>query len=242
MLFRARTTCSTMLVILGTVNCGVVLGRASEQMAQDDLPDREVSQLINGYRRIREELAGGPLPKIRTASSPARRTQEASGSGGGVGSQQGGRQPRVTQGIGECTAAGTKQSSVPHTVPALFDCMGPNSSDPIFPHPADAPDLHEHQELMVVEASGLDVFRNIEKPTPRRSLPPLRRSPGPRSRDADHSPQMDQMMEMLKAVTLQLQDVKTQVDKLQQDRDPFPLRPVVHNDDDDEDDDRGADR
>ena len=78
-----------MLVILGTVNCGVVLGRASEQMAQDDLPDREVSQLINGYRRICEELAGGPPLKNRTVSSPGRRTQEASGSGGGAGSQQG---------------------------------------------------------------------------------------------------------------------------------------------------------
>ena len=100
---------------------------------------------------------------------------------------------------------------------------------------------------MFVEASfacppGLEVSQNAEKLTERRSLPPARRSPGPRSRDAGHSPQMAQMMEMLKAVTHQLQEVKSQVGKLQQDRDPFPLRPVVHNDDDDEDDDRGADR
>ena len=75
-----------------------------------------------------------------------------------------------------------------------------------------------------------------EKPTERRSLPPARRSPGPRSRDAGHSLQMAQMMDMMKAMTTQLQEVKSQVGKLQQDRDPFPFRPVVPYDDDDEDD------
>jgi hypothetical protein len=53
-----------------------------------------------------------------------------------------------------------------------------------------------------------------EKPTERRSLPPERRSPGPRK----------------------LQEVKSQVGKLQQDRDPFPFKPVVPYSDDDEDD------
>ena len=33
-------------------------------------------------------------------------------------------------------------------------------------------------------------------------------------------------------------EVKSQVGKLQQDRDPFPFRPVIPYDDDDEDDDR----
>ena len=75
-----------------------------------------------------------------------------------------------------------------------------------------------------------------EKP---RSLPPARRSPGaPKSRDGGHSLQMAQMMEMMKAMTHQLQEVKSQVGKLQQDRDPFPFRPVIPYDDEDEDDDR----
>ena len=79
-----------------------------------------------------------------------------------------------------------------------------------------------------------------EKPTERRSLPPARRSPGPRSRDAGHSLQMSQMMVMMKAMTHQLQEVKSQVGRLQQERDPFPFRPVIPYDDDDEDiDDRG---
>ena len=75
-----------------------------------------------------------------------------------------------------------------------------------------------------------------DKPMERRSLPPARRSPGPRSRDAGNNLQMAQMMEMMKAMTHQLQEVKAQVGKLQQDRDPFPFMPVVSHDDDDEDD------
>jgi len=86
-----------------------------------------------GYCRIREELPGGPPLKNRTASSPGRRTQEASGSGGGVGSQQGCQQPCTTQGIGERTAAGTEQLAISKTTLALFDPMGPVSSDPILP-------------------------------------------------------------------------------------------------------------
>ena len=131
------------------------------------------------------------------------------------------------------------------TVPALFDPMGPSSSDPRLPHPADAADLHE-QGPILVQASfacppGLEssMFQG-EKPTERRSLPPARRSPGPRSRDAGHSLQMAQMIEMMKAMTHQLNEVKSQVGRLQQDRDPFPFRPVIPYDDDDEDDDRGA--
>ena len=40
----------------------------------------------------------------------------------------------------------------------------------------------------------------------------------------------------MKAMTHQLQEVKSQVGKLQQDRDPFPFQPVIPNDNDDEDD------
>jgi hypothetical protein len=47
---------------------------------------------------------------------------------------------------------------------------------------------------------------------------------------------MAQMMEMMRAMTHQLQEVKSQVAKLQQDRDPFPFKPVVPYSDDDEDD------
>ena len=120
--------------------------------------------------------------------------------------------------------------------------MGPSSSDPVLPHPADAADLHE-QGPVVAQASfpcppGLEKFHG-EKPTERRSLPPSRRSPGPRSRDAGTSLQMAQMMEMMKGMTHQLQEVKSQVGKLQQSSDPFPFRPVIPYDDDDSEDDRG---
>ena len=57
------------------------LVRAFEEACRHTHCDENtVSQLTNGYRRIREELAGGPPPKNRIATSPARRTQEASGS------------------------------------------------------------------------------------------------------------------------------------------------------------------
>ena len=81
-----------------------------------------------------------------------------------------------------------------------------------------------------------------ENPAACRSLPPEMRSPGPRSRDAGNSLQMARMMEMMRAMTHQLQEVKAQVGKLQQDRDPFPLRPVIPYDDDDETDEREADQ
>ena len=51
--------------------------------------------------------------------------------------------------------------------------------------------------------------------------------------------QMAQMMEMMKSMTHQLHEVKTQVGKLQQSSDPFPFRPVIPYDDDDSEDDRG---
>ena len=226
------------------------LVRAFEEACRHTHCDENtVSQLTNGYRRIREELAGGPPPKNRIATSPARRTQEGSGSGGGAGSQHGGQQPLTTEGIGESTGEGTQRSVGPKTIPALFDPNGPSSSDPVLPHPADPADFHEQPGPMLVQASfacppGLepDMFQNAEKPTERRSLPPARRSPGPRSRDAGHSLQMAQVMQMMKAMTHELQEVKAQVGKLHQERDSFPFRPVIPYDDDDEDDHRGADR
>ena len=100
------------------------------------------------------------------------------------------------------------------TGPALFDPMAPCSLDVVLPHPADAADA--------VPGKG-------------RSLPPTRRSPGPRSRDAGQSLQMAQMMEMMKVMTHHLQEVKAQVGKLQQDHDPsFPFRPLIPYDTDDE--------
>ena len=52
--------------------------------------------------------------------------------------------------------------------------------------------------------------------------------------------QMAQMMAMMKAMAHHLQEVRAQVGKLQQDRNPFPRMPVVTYDDDDEDDDEPA--
>ena len=44
---------------------------------------------------------------------------------------------------------------------------------------------------------------------------------------------------MMKTMTGQLQEVKEQVSKLQQDRDPFPLKKFAPYDDHDDDDDDG---
>lgn len=223
------------------------LVRAFEEACRHTHCDENtVSQLTNGYRRIREELAGGSPPKSRINTSPARRTAgsqlggqqpRVSGSGGGAGSQQGGLQPH--------TMEDTDRFACSRTVPALFDPMGPSSSDPVLPHPADAADLHEQGPVLVQPSfacpPGLEssMFQG-EKPMERRSLPPARRSPGPRSRDGGHNLQVAQMFEMVKLISHQLQEVKSQVGKLQQDRDTF--RPVIPCDDDDEDDDRVADR
>ena len=181
------------------------LVRAFEEACRHTHCDENtVSQLTNGYRRIREELAGGPPPKNRIATSPARRTQ------GGAGNSQGGQQPQQQQAAGTAPEGGTSSSQAaaaaqgPKTVPALFDPMGPSSSDPVLPHPADPADLHEQGPIKVKPSfacsPGLEstMFQG-EKPTEHRSLPPARRSPGPRSRDAGNSLQMAQMMEMMKA-------------------------------------------
>ena len=50
---------------------------------------------------------------------------------------------------------------------------------------------------------------------------------------------MAQMIEMMKAMTHQLHEVKSQVGRLQQERDPFPFRPVIPYDVDDDEDDCG---
>jgi hypothetical protein len=231
--------------------------------------ENTVSQLTNGYRRIREELSGrGPPPKKPRVTSPARRTQEDSGGASGSGSH-GGQQPqqqadgtassallRKTEDCFGAAAAASIQKAfeagaaaqAAETVPALFDPMGPSSSE--LPHPAD------HSDLQLVETILISTQRFLqppadhsfpcppglemgERPTERRSLPPSRRSPGPRSRDFGNSLQFAQMMEMMKAMTHQLKEVKSQVGKLQQDRD-FPFRPIIPYDDDSEDDDRRA--
>ena len=174
-----------------------------------------------------------------------------------AGSQQGGQQPR---GFGGGSGAGSQQvgrqphdiefkegSACPVTVPALFDPVGPSSSDPVLPHPADAADLHKQGPVLVQPSFACPVGLESsmfpgEKPTERRSLPPARRSPGPRSRDGVHNLQVAQIFEMMKAMSHQLQKVESQVGKLQRDRDPFPFRPLIPYDDDEEDDDPVADR
>ena len=50
---------------------------------------------------------------------------------------------------------------------------------------------------------------------------------------------MAQMMETMKAMTHQLQEVKSQVGRLQQSSDPFPFRPVIPYDEDDSEDEQG---
>ena len=176
------------------------LVRAFEEACRHTHCDENtVSQLTNGYRRIREELAGGPPPKNRIATSPARRTQEASGSRLEEPSNQG-EDPR--QQHTETKDAGNNQAD-PNRVPQHFDPNEPNSGDPVHPHPADPADLHTQGPVLVQPSfacpPGLESsMLQGEKPTERRSLPPARRSPGPRSRDAGHSLQMAQMMELMK--------------------------------------------
>ena len=227
------------------------LVRAFEEAVRHTHCDENtVSQLTNGYRRIREELAGGPPPK-RIAASPARRTRDGNGSARGRGGQ-GGQQPQqraddtASENPGAVASdsggSGGLQVTVgcgPKTVPALFDPMGPSSSDPVLPHPADPADFHEQGPVLVQPSfacpPGLESsMPQGEKPTERRSLPPSRRSPGPRSRDNGHSLQMAQMMQMMRAMIHQLYEVQCAVGRLQQARDPYPFRPVIPDDDDDD--------
>jgi hypothetical protein len=56
-------------------------------------------------------------------------------------------------------------------------------------------------ELSFASPPGLEDSQNAEKLTERRFLPPARRPPGLRSRDAGHSAELAQMMQMLKAMT-----------------------------------------
>ena len=174
------------------------LVRAFEEACRHTHCDENtVSQLTNGYRRIREELAGGPPPKNRIATSPSRRTQEATGS------RPSNLAENPSQQHTEANGAGDSQAD-PKTVPHIVDPQWPSSADPVLPHPADPADLHTQGPVLVQPSfacpPGLEssMFQG-EKPTERRSLPPARRSPGPRSRDAGHSLQMAQMMEMMKA-------------------------------------------
>ena len=183
--------------------------------------ENTVSQLTNGYRRIREELAGGPPLRNRSAASPVDTTQVGGGTDGAAGFQ-GGQQRLQLQvtGISALEGGGSRGSGSQaaaeglKTGPSLFDPMAPCRLDVVLPHPADSADA--------VPGKG-------------RSLPPTRRSPGPRSRDAVPSLQMAQMMEMMKVMTHNLQDVKAQISQFQLDHVPaFPFRPLIPYDADDE--------
>ena len=183
--------------------------------------ENTVSQLTNGYRRIREELAGGPGPPILTRMSPERRTQGGSNSG-----------QRLQQRPGPAAREAPTAAEDPKKVPVLFDPKGPNSSDPVL---VQAP---------YACLPGLEGYMfQCEKPTQHRSLPPAQRSPGPRNRDAGSSLQLAQMAEMMKSLTHHLLDIKSQVSKLQQERDPFrPFPPIPYDDEESEDGDRRADQ
>jgi hypothetical protein len=257
-----------------------------EAIRHTNCDENTVSQLTNGYRRIREDLAGGPPPLTSIATSPIRRTED--GGGGRVGSQ-GGEQAVTTasddQGTVGAASGGSQESADgPQTVPLRFDHMGPSSSDPVLPHPADAARLPEQQAAVLHQSfltgpPGLETHMiQGEKPTsggsqasaegstktlptqlsplvsissdPELSHPadaavfqeqqavlhqspfpsppglerhmtqgekpnkiPFRRSPGC-NRDAGDNLQMAQMMEMIKAMTHQLHDVKSQIGEL----------------------------
>ena len=171
------------------------------------------SQITNGYKRTKEALAGGPAIKIRM--SPER--------------GQGKQKSKQDAGSGRQKAAAKE----PNRVPELFDPMGPNSSDPVLPHPADPADLYMQGPMLVqapfASLAGLaaPMFQG-EKPTEPHSLPPARRSPGPRNRDTGSSLQLAQIAEMMKSITHDLKEIKSQVGTLQHDRDccaPCPLIP-----------------
>ena len=181
-----------------------------------------VSQLTNGYRKIVEEL---------------KKSIDANLVDGAPGSQGRQQQPQQ-QATGTATSEGGGTSGSSWQAAAkgpnsVIDPMGPSSSDPVLPHPADPEGLHGPPMLPhPADPEGLH-----GPPRHVRSLPPNRRSPGPRSRDSGCSLQMAQMMEMMKAMAHHLQEVRAQVGKFQQDHNPFPSMPVVtYNDDDDEDD------
>ena len=159
--------------------------------------ENTVSQLTNGYRRIREELAGGPPLRNRSAASPVDTTQVGGGTDGEAGCQGGQQQLQLQPtGMAALEGGGARGSGSQaaaeglKTGPALFAPMAPCRLDVVLTHPADAVD--------VVSGRG-------------RSLPPTQRWPGPRSRDTIQSLQMAQMMEMMKVMTHNLQDVEAQI-------------------------------
>jgi hypothetical protein len=203
--------------------------------------ENAVSQLTNGYRRIREELAGGPPPNVRTATSPERRT---GGGGGDVRSRSGGTPPTAGPAQGDpggataATAAPSEswQASAEgaQTEPPLVDPNLPSDKDPVKPDHSDTADLQkEKPEPRVFEQSlfagvpWLDspIFPGEKLPPvkERRSCPPTRLSPGPRNRDAGNNVQIEKMFQMLTMMSHQLQDVKSQVGNLQQNRETLLL-------------------
>ena len=183
--------------------------------------ENTVSQLTNGYRRILEELASGASVRNRSAASPVDTTQVGGGTESATGflGEQQQLQLQVTsisalEGGGSRASGSQSAAEGMKTGPALSDPMAPCRLDAVLPHPADPAD--------VVPGKG-------------RSLPPTRRSPGPRSRDAVPSLQMARMMEMMKVMTHNLQDAKAQISQFQLDHVPaFPFRPLIPYDADDE--------
>ena len=155
-----------------------------KKLAATRTATRTQFRTTNGYRRIREELARGPPLRNRSAASPVDTTQVGGGTDGAAGCQGGQQQLQLQattiaalEGGGARGSGSQAAAEGLKTGPTLFDPMAPCTLDVVLPHPADAADA--------VPGKG-------------RSLPPNRRSPGPRSRDAVQSLQMAQMMEMMK--------------------------------------------
>ena len=200
---------------------GVALGldsrealvRAFEEACRHTHCDENtVSQLTNGYRRIREELAGVPPPpkRRRSEGSPERRVRDAANSSQGETVQQ------------MATVA-----EEPMSVPAVIDSNGPSSSDPVLPHPNDAADLHEPGPVLVTPSFRCPPGLSCpgEKSSKPHSMPPARRSPGPRNRDGPNSLEMAQMVKMFEVITRRLDEVQSDVGSLQRSVNPFAFQP-----------------
>ena len=159
-----------------------------------------VSQLTHVYRKHAKPLPSEIHRPPRIASSTERRVQDGRQSANLAGTQAHThcRKRQVSAGAAEagvaCASVASLASAGTQSPLAGTDTLAPSSADPILAHPADPPNLHDHSES-----------------PQRRSLPPARRSPGPRSRESVNNQQMAQMLDMMKRLTRQFEELKEQV-------------------------------
>ena len=168
--------------------------------SRSDLDEENlVSQLRNAYRKHTSPLASEIDRQPRIASSTERRVQDGRQSANLAGTQAHThcRKRQVSAGAAEarvaCASVASLASAGTQSPLAGTDTLALSSADPILAHPADPPNLHDNSEPQ------------------RRSLPPARRSPGPRSRESVNNQQMAQMLDMMKRLTRQFEELKEQV-------------------------------